>query len=141
MTEERFRTLADAHGGDIGRWPAADQAAARAFAAGQAMLAAQILAEAGRLDVLLFADGAAAPSAELREAIIARAPTGRAGRPRRWAMGAGLGLGLAAACAAGVAAGVLLAPPSVVRLLAGAPPSPADDVSGLVAPAGQAGGV
>jgi hypothetical protein len=69
-----------------------------------------------QLDDLLACDGAAEPSAALRARIIAAAP--RPGSRRLgWTAAAGLGLALATCAFAGVAAGVKLAPPGVVRLV------------------------
>ena len=139
MTEERFKALADAFGGDIGRWPQAERAEAAAFAQSQPQIAAPVLAAARRLDERLEADGIAEPSFALRQRIIAAAPLARAARAAwRWAMGVGLGLGLAGACAAGVIVGLTETPRSVVRFIDGTPPpaaEPTDEVSGLVAPA------
>lgn len=112
MTPERFESLAQAYGGDIARWPAAERdAAALRMAADQAW-AERILAEAGAVDAWLAAAPAPLPSATLADRIVAAAP-----RPRRrglpglgWMVPAGLAAGLAAACAAGVVIGARLAP-------------------------------
>ena len=68
-----------------------------------------------QLDVLLARDRTSEPNPRLRARIIAAAPR----LPLRlgWLAAAGLGLGLATSAIAGVAAGVKLAPPAVVRLV------------------------
>jgi len=88
-----------------------------------------------RLDALLAAYRAAEPGAALRERIIGAAPRQRSvGRAWRWLGGAGIGAVLAGSCAAGIAAGLMLAPASVTRLIGGAPaPAPAE-ISSLVDP-------
>jgi hypothetical protein len=53
MTLEQFRKLAGTWGGDLGRWPPAEQDAARALAATQQGMA--ILKDARRLDTLMSA--------------------------------------------------------------------------------------
>ncbi len=50
LSEVRFRTLADAYGADLSRWPVADQAAAKAWQSAHPEAAALILAEADMLD-------------------------------------------------------------------------------------------
>jgi hypothetical protein len=135
MTEEHFAALAEAYGGDIGRWPADARDAAEAFAAGRPA-AVGILERQQRLDAALDADRVSAPGALLRQRIIDAAPAALgAGRLWRWLSGAGLGLGLAAACACGVAAGMTLAPPSVTRMISGPQAQPADELTALIDPA------
>ena len=102
MTPTRFQDLADAFGGDIARWPAAERPAALALAPS----ADAILAEATSLDRLLAASPNPAPSLALRQAILAAAPRPRG---RRWPALA-LGASLAAASVAGILAGVAAAP-------------------------------
>ena len=137
MTQERFEALAEAYGGDIGRWPQAERGEATAFARAQPQAAGPVLAVARRLDERLAADSLAEPGFDLRQRIIAAAPRA-ARRLWRWVTGVGLGLGLAGACAAGVVVGLTETPRSVVRFINGAPPpaaEPTDEVSELVAPA------
>lgn len=57
MTRERFEQILEAHGADPARWPAAERAAAAAFA--ERPEAAALLSEAAALDALL--DGAETP--------------------------------------------------------------------------------
>lgn len=118
MNAERFAELAEAWGGAIARWPAAEQDGAFAFLADQPEAAGEALARARLLDEALDAIPAASVTHALRDAVLASAPKTRAARPRlwRWATGAGVGAGLAAAAAAGLIAGVNLS-------LASAPPS------------------
>lgn len=107
MTPERFEILAEAYGGDVARWPAAEREAAAALMAEAPGWAGDVLAGAGELDAVL--DGFTAPpvSADLIGRIVL-------GRPRSgprwmgWLIPAGMGAGLAAACAAGVLVGAQL---------------------------------
>ncbi|MDP2260707.1 MAG: hypothetical protein Q8J89_13430 [Caulobacter sp.] len=110
MTFERFQLLAEAWGGAIARWPAETQDAAYAFMAAAPERADAVLAEARATDALLDAAVSPAPSAALRDHVIARAPAARPERARlwRWMTGAGVGAALTAATAAGVMAGVNL---------------------------------
>jgi hypothetical protein len=144
MTEERFIALAEAYGGDIGRWPQRERVEAAAFAQAEPLVAASALAASHRLDQALDADRVGEPSLVLRQRVIAAAPAAHAARALvRWAMGVGLGLGLAGACAAGVIVGLTETPRSVVRFIDGTPPpaaEPTDEVSGLVAPAARQDG-
>jgi len=135
MTPDRFRSLAEAYGGDLARWPAADRGLAQAFAAAHASQAARILSGEQTLDVRLQAyDVVLSP--HLRERVLASAPARRAVRRAwRWVAAAGLGFGLAASAAAGVAAGLTLAPPGVTRLISGPPTN--DALADLVGDAGE----
>lgn len=110
MTFERFQLLAEAYGGAISRWPVDTQDAAYAFMAAAPEQADAVLAEARAMDALMDQAVSPAPSAALRDSIIARAPAARPGRTRlwRWMTGAGVGAALTAATAAGVMAGVNL---------------------------------
>jgi len=107
VNAERFRDLAEAWGGDLDRWPAAERDQARAFLA-VSPDAAQALAEARGLDAALDAWRPPEASAALRERIIASAPAPRRRSPWVWASPWLRGAGLAAACAAGVMAGAAL---------------------------------
>lgn len=109
MTLERFEDLAQAHGGDVCRWPV-DQRDAAALLMAQAPGACQAaLSAADALDEMLDAWRPSPASPALYEAILAAAPP-----PRRrsglvgWLFPAGLGAGLLAACAAGVITGAQL---------------------------------
>lgn len=109
MTPERFETLADAHGGDVARWPAAEREAASALMIAQPDLVRDVLARASALDAALDAWAPMVVTHELRARVVDAAPARR--RPSRlaaWFWGAGAGAGLAAACAAGLAVGVAL---------------------------------
>lgn len=110
MTFERFQSLAEAFGGAIARWPAESQDDAYAFMAAAPDQADAILAEARACDALMDHAISLAPSAALRDRVLAQAPAARPARSRiwRWMTGAGVGFGLAAATAAGVLAGVNL---------------------------------
>lgn len=110
MTPERFETLAEAHGGDVARWPDAHREAAAELMAARPAWAREILALAGDLDALLNAYAPPRGSRGLAERIAAGAP-----KPGRrwvaWLAPVGMGAGLAAACAAGVMAGAQLPAP------------------------------
>ena len=111
MTPNRFETLAEAHGGDVARWPDAEREAAAELMAASPNWASDILAVARDLDVALASLEAPRGSTGLAERITAGAP-----QPRRawsgWLAPAGMGAGLAAACAAGVMLGLELAQPT-----------------------------
>jgi hypothetical protein len=112
MTPERFETLAQAYGGDVARWPAAEREAAALLMAERPDWAQGALAEAGALDAALAAYAPPRATAALTDRIVAGAPTPRSRRRwPAWLAPAGLGAGLAAACAAGVMLGAELAPP------------------------------
>lgn len=109
ITEARFAELADAFGADLRRWPEAERAGAEALRDAEPARADALLAEADRLDGLMHLSRAAAPSAALRQRVVALAE--KAGlRPRRTLMQRPStwfsGVGWAAACAAGVLVGV-----------------------------------
>lgn len=67
MNAERFRDLAEAWGGDLDRWPAAERDQARAFLA-VSPDAAQALAEARGLDAAL--DAWRPPEASDRKSVV-----------------------------------------------------------------------
>ena len=106
MNAERFKTLAEAYGANLDRWPAGEREAAVAFMAEDAD--AQVwLADAEGLDSLLDQSPASAPSAVLREEIIKGGSRARQiawPQAPRWVSGAGL----AAACLLGAFAGANL---------------------------------
>lgn len=111
MNRDRFAALAEAFGGDLRRWPAAEREAARAFRQAQPGVCEPLLAEAGRLDSVLEGLAPPQPSAALRDRILALAPQARRplfslGRLRQAAPWLAPGAGLAAACAAGAWLGV-----------------------------------
>jgi len=131
MTHERFEILAQAYGGDVARWPAAER-----DAAAEPEFARIVLSDAGELDAALDLWAPVAVSQSLRDAVVASAPAPR----RRWSlngwfMRAGVGAGLAAACAAGLVVGVMLSdvtqPPTTDDTVSAAI-SNYDDLSGLV---------
>lgn len=109
MTEERFKILAEAYGGDIAGWPVEERAAAAALIAARPALAQDVLAAARSLDAALDDWRSVPASAALIDRIVAGAPAPRrAPRWRGWLMPAGLGAGLAAAGVAGLLVGVQL---------------------------------
>ncbi|MES2724275.1 MAG: hypothetical protein V4656_14065 [Pseudomonadota bacterium] len=109
MTRERFLELADAYGGGVAHWPAADREAAAALMAAEPDFARQVLADADRLDAVLDAWAPLSVPHGMREAVMAAAPAARSRwSPRTWLLGAGVGAGLAGACAAGLVFGVAL---------------------------------
>lgn len=110
MTPERFETLAEAFGGDVGRWPTAERAAASQLIADDPAWTGRVLARADALDAMLASAASPIASGALVERIMAGAPRARPRWPA-WLAPAGLGVGLAAACAAGVMLGVQLAAP------------------------------
>jgi hypothetical protein len=136
MTHERFEILAQAYGGDIARWPAAERDAATLLMAAEPEFARIVLSDAGELDATLDLWGPVAVSPALRQAVIASAPVSR----RRWSLNAwfvraGFGAGLAAACAAGLVVGVMLSDLTQATTsedTVSAAISNYDDLSGLV---------
>ncbi|WP_428395262.1 hypothetical protein [Lichenicoccus sp.] len=102
MSPERFAALADAFGGDLDRWPAAERDAACAHLR-QHPDANAMLAGAGKLDDTLAAWTVPPPGAALAGRIAAAAvqSRARARRLRLWLSS----LGAAATLAGGVAAG------------------------------------
>lgn len=106
MNAERFETLAEAFGGAISRWPAAERDAAVALMLARPDWAGGVLAQAGELDTRLNAYAAPRAPTALAEWIVAKAP-----RPSKtgwvaWLWPAGMGAGLAAASAAGFIVGM-----------------------------------
>lgn len=115
MTRERFEALAEAYGGAIARWPAAEREAALILAAAEPDFASAVLARAESLDAALDAWRPQSVGHVWRERIIAAAP-GALRRAERlsWLWGWTAGAGLAAACAAGLVLGVALSGPTTV---------------------------
>ncbi len=74
MTDERFRTLADAYGGNVNRWPLNEQAAARQGLRERPAELSKVLSEAAALDALLAQHDVDMPPRALRERIVASAP-------------------------------------------------------------------
>lgn len=109
MTRERFEDLAQAYGGAIARWPAAERDAAYQVLREAPEFAQAALSQAEALDAALDAWRPPAVSHDLRERVVAAAIVAvrRAGR-LTWLWGAGAGAGLAAASAAGLIVGVAL---------------------------------
>lgn len=112
MNADRMRELAEAWGGDLRRWPAADREAAQTFALLQPEVAERALFEARQLDAVLDAVPSVQVSIALRDRVIASA--GAAGLMARAAW-PGLrrllwigGAGWAAAACAGVVFGMTL---------------------------------
>jgi len=128
LSLERFASLADTYGGTIGRWPEADRAAAQVLAEESAIARAK-LAEADALDAVLDRSRVAAPSAELRQRLLASAPKPRAirdpastrSRLLRWLSGLGA-IGVLTSGALAGAAVVAMSGPTHVD---------ADSVAGL----------
>lgn len=109
MTRERFEALAEAYGGDIGRWPLEEREMAALMLRADPAFVRGALARADELDAALEAWRPAPASYALRERIIATAPPLRPDRlALSWLWRAGLGAGLAAACAAGLVLGVAI---------------------------------
>jgi hypothetical protein len=109
----RFQALADAYGGVVARWPAAERAAAAAIAARPE--GRSILADALRLDEALDAWRVPAPAVLVRERVLRQAPGPRpafAVRARLWWSGLGVAAALVGAVA-GTAAVAIIGPGDV----------------------------
>jgi len=110
MTLDRFRTLADAYGGVIARWPEDQRDAAMRFAAHPE--AVTILQEASAVDTMLDAWSVPAPASSLSDRIAdhrAMPHPSPAGRVRLWWSGIGIAAALAGA-ASGTAAVATMSP-------------------------------
>ena len=109
MNRDRFFNIVEAYGAEPRRWPAAERAAALAFAESDPEAAA-LLRQAADLDAVLDESRPLAPSFALRRRIVDAAPQPRRrSSPLRWFAP---GAGLAAAGVAGVVFGAsLLSPP------------------------------
>ncbi|MGV1756901.1 hypothetical protein [Rhizobium sp. P44RR-XXIV] len=108
MSAERFAELADAYGGDIGRWPQTERAAAREYAENSDAIGA--LSRAADLDALLDTYVVKTKHQGLDARIIAQIT--RRSKIRNWfrfgSAGVGLvGIGIAGALAGSVAIAVL----------------------------------
>ncbi|ACC73212.1 hypothetical protein PPMP20_14925 [Paraburkholderia phymatum] len=122
MTPERFRAIVDAYGADPRHWPAAERAAASAWAELNRSEADALLAQAVQLDQWLASDAEAAPAPALVERIVASAPARRrsrwlwlawpGGRSRRagwwWSGAAFAGVGLIGGVAGALAVSFFL---------------------------------
>ena len=106
LTPARFAALAEAYGGDIGRWPAEERTAALRLAANPSMQA--LLTEAGQLDARLDAWRITLPSAELRAGIMRSWPRPLSRRAKLWWSGVGIATALAGAAAGTVAAAAVV---------------------------------
>lgn len=114
MTLDRFRDLADAWGGDLSRWPASEQAAARVLMETSPAARAEF-DEARSFDVLLSRDVVAPPSSGLRREIVLAADARLEGGfwKTLWRELGGAriaGPALAASVVLGVAASAMLSP-------------------------------
>jgi hypothetical protein len=110
MNRERFEALAEAYGGDLRRWPAAERATAEAWVASETSARAPLDA-ASETDALLSESPNAIASPALTQRIVALAPAARAARGAwAWLTGAGVGAALAGAAASGVLVAGLFAP-------------------------------
>ncbi|TIL97339.1 MAG: hypothetical protein E5Y74_36570, partial [Mesorhizobium sp.] len=90
MDARRFAVLAQAYGGDLRRWPAAERMAGTVFAASGAGKA--ILRQAGTLDALLDSYRVDAPDKALHGSILQAAGRHLVQRRRQWFWWLGLGL-------------------------------------------------
>lgn len=117
MKEERFEALAEAFGGEVSRWPAAERDAAAALMLTRPDWAGGVLALAGELDGQLLAYAAPRSARQLVEQIVAGAPRSRKVGWAAWLLPAGMGTGLAAASVAGFIVGIqraaIIDPPTV----------------------------
>lgn len=112
MSLTRFQQLAEAYGGDVARWPNADQEAARALLVTDPSARAELKAAAD-LDALLALDIPPTPSDLLKRRVLKAAPPRRPGGfgwPSR--------AGWAAAAAAGLVCGVMLGDQALTGLRA-----------------------
>jgi hypothetical protein len=113
MNAERFEALAEAFGGDVARWPAAEREAAAVLMAARADWARSVLGLAGEVDTALSAYAPPQASVGLADRIAAAGPRPGRGRWMGFLWPAGLGAGLAAACAAGIFVGAHLSAAAV----------------------------
>jgi ferric-dicitrate binding protein FerR (iron transport regulator) len=108
MNPERFEQLAEAHGGEIRRWPEGERAGAQALLARRPELQGR-LREAADLDGLLDAYATPRASAALAQRISGAAPRRRPVHRRLALWWAGAGLATAGALAGAMI--VTVAPP------------------------------
>jgi hypothetical protein len=92
MTQERFQQLTDSYGAEPKRWPAAERAAAQAFAEAQPEQARAALFAARMIDAALDMSPAIEVRPALRNAILATAPKPRPRRKGAWVLDSGCGL-------------------------------------------------
>lgn len=111
MTPDRFAALADAYGGSLDRWPAAERDAAHAHLEARPEARA-LLAQAARLDDALAGWTVPGPGAALAARIMASATHrhARRHRLRLWLSGLGTAATLAGGLAAGAGVVALQAP-------------------------------
>ncbi len=134
MDIKRFEELAEAYGGDIARWPTAEQTGGRAYLAADPDAARAALARAADLDEALDAWRVPHPSMALRDTVLAAAPRARPARAAGSPMGLWLwlsGAGFAAAAVAGVIVGIAASDAAFYDMradtvLSAAPPAEAD---------------
>jgi hypothetical protein len=133
VTIEEFLALVETWGGRSERWPAARRAAALALVAADPAAAAALDA-ARRLDAVLAAAPALAPSLALQARIVgdALAPRPRVS-PRRWLGAMGAILALAGACAAGAFTGVAAATRQADPAASTSTRDPADEAARFLA--------
>jgi hypothetical protein len=107
MTPERFELLTEAYGSDLRRWPVTEQEAAQALCQSHPVWTRALLDQASDLDDQLDRYRIDAPSAALRERVLAMAPVPHLSPWRRlsedWR---GWGVGLVAAGVAGLMVGI-----------------------------------
>lgn len=109
MELDRFAVLAEAYGGDVSRWPAAERESAALLMSAEPAATAPLLAQQSDLDWALDSWRVPAASAALQAAILSHAPAERRAPPwRGWLWRTSLGAGLMAAGVAGVMAGVVV---------------------------------
>ena len=121
MDATRFGELADAFGGDVRRWPEAEQGAARGWIEAHPTEAERALFDARQTDAALFASPNPAVSMALRDRVLASATMkARAAWPSlRKLLWIG-GVGWAAAACAGVMVGTTLSGHLAARIQADA---------------------
>ncbi|RKP50895.1 hypothetical protein D7S89_07450 [Trinickia fusca] len=120
MTLQRFGEIVSAYGADARHWPAAECAAAQAWAARHPHDAQALLDEAAALDAWLTRDAIAPPDHALVRRVLVAADPPRARRPRWWWPGAavaGVGIGLAGGVAGALAVSLFVAAGSVVPVV------------------------
>ena len=111
MTPERFAQLADAYGGNLQRWPTAEQRAAAQLLASDEVSVTSALRQARQLDGFLDSHRADVPDRALLQSVRRAGHTAVAAKPSFWGRYAGWfsRAGFVGAGLAGVAAGMLVA--------------------------------